>query len=353
MVAADAEGVSPREIADRYNELIREDLRNLGISYDCFTRTTTANHARVTHGHLPHALRPGLPRRAERRSARSPPRRATRSPTATSRAPARSAASRGARRPVRQLREPARPVDLIEPRSIIDGRAAGVPGDDAPLPRPARVRRPAAGVDREEDELAPERPQLLAVARRRPQAAGDDARHRLGHPGPRRRLSRRTTTSGSTSGSTRSSATSRPRSSGRRTRGRSRRLARVVAEPRRSPLLLHGQGQHRLPHGHLAGDAARLRRGRRARRRARAAPASRRRRRERVPDDGGQEVLHEPRRSRSTSATSSSATTPTRSATSSPRRGPRRRTPTSPGPSSSAATTTSCSRTGATSSTGR
>src|SRR5919198_3904459 len=48
MVAADDEGVSPREIADRYNSLIREDLRNLGISYDVFTRTTTANHARVT-----------------------------------------------------------------------------------------------------------------------------------------------------------------------------------------------------------------------------------------------------------------------------------------------------------------
>ena len=48
MVTADREGVSPREIADRFNRLIREDLRDLGISYDCFTRTTTANHARVT-----------------------------------------------------------------------------------------------------------------------------------------------------------------------------------------------------------------------------------------------------------------------------------------------------------------
>jgi methionyl-tRNA synthetase len=48
MVAADREGVSPREIADRYNQLIREDLRDLGITYDCFTRTTTTNHARVT-----------------------------------------------------------------------------------------------------------------------------------------------------------------------------------------------------------------------------------------------------------------------------------------------------------------
>ena len=48
MVVADREGVSPHDIADRYNASIREDLRDLGISYDCFTRTTTRNHARVT-----------------------------------------------------------------------------------------------------------------------------------------------------------------------------------------------------------------------------------------------------------------------------------------------------------------
>src|SRR5213075_815530 len=48
MVTADREGVSPREIAERYNELTRNDLCDLGISYDCFTRTTTRNHARVT-----------------------------------------------------------------------------------------------------------------------------------------------------------------------------------------------------------------------------------------------------------------------------------------------------------------
>lgn len=47
MVVADQEGVSPREAADKYNELTRNDLRNLGISYDLFTRTTTDNHARV------------------------------------------------------------------------------------------------------------------------------------------------------------------------------------------------------------------------------------------------------------------------------------------------------------------
>jgi methionyl-tRNA synthetase len=47
MVAADREGGSPRETADRYSALIREDLRALGLSYDLFTRTTTANHYRV------------------------------------------------------------------------------------------------------------------------------------------------------------------------------------------------------------------------------------------------------------------------------------------------------------------
>lgn len=48
MVAADAAGESPRETAERFSKLIREDLRDLGLSYDLFTRTTTANHARVT-----------------------------------------------------------------------------------------------------------------------------------------------------------------------------------------------------------------------------------------------------------------------------------------------------------------
>jgi methionyl-tRNA synthetase len=47
MVAADREGLSPREAADRYNRFIREDFQKLGLSYDLFTRTTTPNHARV------------------------------------------------------------------------------------------------------------------------------------------------------------------------------------------------------------------------------------------------------------------------------------------------------------------
>ncbi|MFT4010771.1 MAG: methionine--tRNA ligase [Nocardioidaceae bacterium] len=47
LVAADAEGVTPQELADRNNRVIVEDLVALGLSYDLFTRTTTANHYAV------------------------------------------------------------------------------------------------------------------------------------------------------------------------------------------------------------------------------------------------------------------------------------------------------------------
>ncbi|MEV4381948.1 methionine--tRNA ligase [Streptosporangium sp. NPDC049644] len=46
-VQADKEGLSARELADRYNRVIVEDLQALGLSYDLFTRTTTANHYAV------------------------------------------------------------------------------------------------------------------------------------------------------------------------------------------------------------------------------------------------------------------------------------------------------------------
>ena len=47
-VQADAEGVSARELADRYNRVIVDDLTSLGMTYDLFTRTTTRNHSAVT-----------------------------------------------------------------------------------------------------------------------------------------------------------------------------------------------------------------------------------------------------------------------------------------------------------------
>jgi len=47
MVAADRAGVTPRALADETSAVIRDDLRRLGLSYDLFTRTTTSNHHAV------------------------------------------------------------------------------------------------------------------------------------------------------------------------------------------------------------------------------------------------------------------------------------------------------------------
>jgi methionyl-tRNA synthetase len=47
LVQAEQEGVTPQELADRYNRVIVEDLHRLGLAYDLFTRTTTRNHYAV------------------------------------------------------------------------------------------------------------------------------------------------------------------------------------------------------------------------------------------------------------------------------------------------------------------
>lgn len=47
LVQAEQEGISPQELADRYNDVIVDDLVNLGLSYDLFSRTTTKNHYQV------------------------------------------------------------------------------------------------------------------------------------------------------------------------------------------------------------------------------------------------------------------------------------------------------------------
>jgi len=47
LIAAGEEGISAQEMADRNHRLIAEDLCNLGVSYDLYTRTTTRNHYAV------------------------------------------------------------------------------------------------------------------------------------------------------------------------------------------------------------------------------------------------------------------------------------------------------------------
>ena len=47
LVEAEKEGLTPRELADRYNRVIAEDFVALGLSYDLSTRTTTRNHYAV------------------------------------------------------------------------------------------------------------------------------------------------------------------------------------------------------------------------------------------------------------------------------------------------------------------
>ena len=45
---ADKKGISPRDFADQNNAVIVDDFVRLGMTYDIFTRTTTANHYRIT-----------------------------------------------------------------------------------------------------------------------------------------------------------------------------------------------------------------------------------------------------------------------------------------------------------------
>jgi methionyl-tRNA synthetase len=58
-VQADQEGVPPRQLVDRYNEVIANDLADLGMSYNLFTRTTTRNHYAVTQEIFSRLLRNG------------------------------------------------------------------------------------------------------------------------------------------------------------------------------------------------------------------------------------------------------------------------------------------------------
>ena len=294
MVAADAEGKSYREIADFYNQAHREDFRRLGFTYDCFTRTTTPNHARITQDLFETLYEKGaIVERAQLVSF---------SPATGHTLPDRYIEgtcpicgypeARGDQ--CDNCGNQLDPTDLINPRSKIDGSTPEFRETNhlfLDLPAFAETLQ---GLDRR--RATGWRPNvrnfslgLLDDVRARPITRDLDWGVRIPVPGyaedPEQadlRLVRRGDRL--PVGEHRVGARAR----------RAGRLAGVVAERRRTARVLPGQGQHRLPHGHLAVDPARLRRRRRGRRRQ-AAPPARRRVRDRVPEHGGEAVLDEPR----------------------------------------------------------
>ena len=122
LVAADQEGVTARELADKNNAVIVHDLVDLGLSYDLFTRTTTGNHYTVVQELFETVHRNGYMVEQTTFGARSARRPAAPCRTATSRAPARSAGTCDARGDqCDNCGNQLDPTDLINPRSKING----------------------------------------------------------------------------------------------------------------------------------------------------------------------------------------------------------------------------------------
>ena len=265
LVEADRQGVTARELADRYNRVIAEDLTALGLAYDLFTRTTTLNHYAVAqelftgdwrNGYMVEQTDPRRHQPVDRPHPAGPLHRGH-LPDLRLRP--------GARRPVRQLRQPARRHRADRPAVQDQRRGAGVRRDAALLPRPARPRggdRRVARRARGDRHVALLGAQLLQGPARGGPPAGHDPRPRLGHTGADRGLARAA-----------DQAVLRVVRRGRRLplgvdrvgppHRRPRALARVVERPRGPVVLLPGQGQHHLPRPHLARRAAGVCRSRR------------------------------------------------------------------------------------------
>ena len=296
LVQADKEGVTPRELADRYNRVIVEDLqRRSACPTTCSParrRATTTPSCRSCSGRCT-------------ATATSSQKTTHRRDLAVDRAhPARPLhrghlpdlrLRRRARRPVRQLRQPARPDRPDRPAQPDQRRDAEVRRDRALLPRPAGAspRRSASWLQTRTDW----RPNVLKFSpepARRPPAAGHHPRPRLGRADPARRL-----------GGPRRQADLRVVRRGHRlpvgvgrvgpAHRRPRRLARVVAGPGR-PASYYFMGKDNIVfHSRdLAGDPARLqrqgRRGGEPGALGELRPADRGRL-QRVPHHGGPQVL--------------------------------------------------------------
>ena len=293
MVAADKEGKSVGEIADYYNQSFREDFQRLGLSYDLFSRTTTHNHELVVQDLFRTLYEHGAIVEREMLVSFSPATGHT--------LPDRYiegtcpicgyAEARGDQ--CDNCGNQLDPTDLINPRSRIDGSTPEFrETKHLFLDLPQFAERLREWIGSHDDWRTNVRNFSLALIddlRARPITRDLDWGVPIPVPGyaedteqAHLRLVRR--------GDRVPVGIDRMGGIDRRPRG----LARMVAEPRIGALLLPGQGQHRLPHRDLAGDAARLRRGRRLRRRPRPARPAGERRRHRVPDLLRQAVLDEP-----------------------------------------------------------
>ena len=261
-VQADKEGVTARELADRNNGVIAKDLRQPGRDLRPVHPDDDEEPLRDHAG--------DLPRPAQERVRLPEGQLGAISPSTGRTLPDRyiegtcpicgypSARGDQCDNCGNQLD----PIDLINPRSQINGETPkfveteqfflDLPAFADALGELAEARKP----------LAAERAEVLPQPARRPEAAGDHPRPRLGHPGAARRLAR----------PPRQVDLRLVRRGDRLPVGLDRvgpphrrpgRLAGLVARRERRGLLLHGQGQHRLPRRDLAGDAVRLLRERR------------------------------------------------------------------------------------------
>ena len=170
------------------HRVIAEDLRGLGLTYDLFTRTTTGNHCEVVQQMFLALTTTATSCRGRRRarSARPP---AAPCRTATSRAPARSAGTTArAATSATTAATSSTPIDLINPKSRINGETPKFVDTEHLLPGPARVRREPGQVAGHQDRLAAQRAEVHAEPAGRHAAPADHARPRLGRAGPAGRL---------------------------------------------------------------------------------------------------------------------------------------------------------------------
>ena len=121
LVEAEKEGVTPRELADRYNRVIVEDLAALGLSYDLFTRTTTRNHYAVAQELFRTVHRNGYMIEQTTHGAISPSTGRTLPDRYIEGTCPICGYDERPRRPVRQLRQPARPARPDQPQVRING----------------------------------------------------------------------------------------------------------------------------------------------------------------------------------------------------------------------------------------